>query len=172
MIEMAKYSVEVYNGNLSFDETYPADALDDAVRIATRYVSKSVRGFKQSDYPKIFVARINQKVGSTDKLVTYVFKDCMTGKVTKTHMGGGYIIQCNDSFPLAKASTITQARQVAYRMITDYVNLVSIDKPVNNGYEDVATMLMYRGHNEYHEKGKEIKSYNPATGKLSSKYLY
>lgn len=172
VIDMAKYSVEVYNGNLSFEETYPADTLEDAVKIATIYVSKSVIGFKQSDYPKIFVARIIQKVGSTDKLVTYMFKDCMTGKVTKTHMGGGYVIQCNDSFPFAKASTITQARQVAYRMITNYVNMVDIEKPVANGYDTIANMLMYRGHNEYHEKGKEIKSYNPATGKLSSRYLY
>lgn len=169
---MAKYSVEVYNGNRSFEETYPADTLEDAVKIATRFVSKSVIGFNQSDYPKIFVACINQKVGSTDKLVTYMFKDYMTDKVTKTHMGGGYVIQCNPSFPIAKASTLTQARQVAYRMITNYVNMIDIEKPVANGYDTIANMLMYRGHNEYHEKGKTIKSFNPATGKLSSKYLY
>ncbi len=172
VIEMANYSIEVYNGNLSFEETYHAYTLDDAVRIATKYVSKSVIGFKQSDYSKIFVARINLKVGSIEKLETYVFKDCMTGKVTKTHVGGGYVIQCNDSFPFAKASTITQARQVAYRMITNYVNMINIEKPVAEGYDTIANMVMYRGHNEYHEKGKEIKSYNPATGKLSSKYLY
>lgn len=169
---MANYTVRVYNGNFSFDETYNTDSLNNALEIANKYVSKSVKGFDRADYSKIYIARIKQKVGSTDKLVTCVFKDCITGKVTKTHIGGGYVIQCNESFPLAKASTITQARQIAYRMITDYVNMVSIDKPVNNGYEDVATMLMYRGHNEYHEKGKEIKSYNPATGKLSSRYLY
>ena len=175
---MAIYTVSVYNGNGTYHHKETFSTMNEARGYASKAIAKSAWKL-DGPFDKIYFARIDKRTNGSDKLDTYVFKDVFTGRITETHYTltpfyniGAYVIQCNDSFPFAKAESITEARAIAYKLITKYVNMVNIDKAYPGGYKEIATMLMYRGHNEYHEKGKEIKSYNPATGRLSSKYLY
>lgn len=149
------YTVEMYTGAGGNQPDFTTTNLAEAMKIANQWVAKSEYGSK-SKFDGVRIACV-KTASPKKKIVTYVFRDMMTNKTVKSHDGKGYVVQCNDSFPLAKAPTITASRKVAYDIVSKYANLVCVDKPsstASNGYTDVGIMLAYRGHYEWHANGK------------------
>ncbi len=160
------YTVEMYTGASGNQPDFTTTNLADAMKTASQWVAKSKYG-PNAKFDDVHIACVKTTLPKV-KIISFIFKDMVTGKTVKSHDGKGYVIQCNDFFPLAKAPTITASRKVAYEIVSKFANMVCVDKPsstASNGYTDVGIMLAYRGHYEWHANGK-IYFYDPFKNSL------